>query len=160
MSRKKRFISHLSESEIQALEQGHKTGKSHTYRCRCKAILLSHQQWECYELASFFNTGPATIYSWLNRWETGGIAALGDKSRRGRPSILNVDRSDHVKLVNEVIDDSPRNLNKAMSEIEAELGVKMSKKTLKRFLKKLTEDGNDSGNLPQEDRMKPSSKRS
>ncbi|NIU02069.1 MAG: helix-turn-helix domain-containing protein [Nitrosopumilaceae archaeon] len=143
MSREQRYLSELSESDLQALKEGHKTGKSHTYRCRCKAILLSYQKWSCDELASFFEVSKVTIYSWLERWERGGISALSDKPGRGRNSILKLNEEQHVKVVNKVIDRSPSNMNKAVSEIEKELGLKMSKKTLKRFLKNLSENGND-----------------
>ena len=68
---------------------------------------------------------------------------FSDKPGRGRKSILKLNEERHVKIVNQVIDRSPRNMNKAISEIEKELGLKMSKKTLKRFLKSLSEDGND-----------------
>lgn len=160
MSRKQRFIQHLSESEIQALKQGHKSGRSHTYRCRCKAILLSHEKWTCRQLADLFEVNYMSITSWLNRWEAGGMDGLADKPGRGRKSILQADKSEHVKQVNQIVDKSPGNLKKALSEIEAELGVKMSKKTLQRFLKKLTEDGSASGNAPQANRIKLSSKES
>ena len=135
MSRKQRFIENLSESEIQALKEGYKSGRSHTYRCRCKAILLSHEKWSCSQLADFFDVSYVSIISWLNRWEAGGMATLADKAGRGRKSILKAWKQDHVKEVNKIVDESPSNLNKALSEIEKQLGVKMSKKTLQRFLK-------------------------
>ena len=144
MSRRKRFIEKLTEEEISSLEQGYKKGKSHTYRCRCRCILLSHQGWECGQLASHFDTNLITIYSWLNRWENGGIEAMSDKSGRGRKPILDSSQNKHVEIVIDAVDKSPANLNKVLTKVKEELGASMSKRTLKRFLKNLNEDGSDS----------------
>ena len=141
MSRKKRFIENLTEEEISSLEQGYRNGNSHTYRCRCRCILLSHQGWECCELASHFDTNLVTIYSWLNRWEKGGITAMSDKPGRGRKPILDASQDKHVEIVIGAVDESPSNLNKVLTKVQEGLGAEMSKKTLKRFLKNLSEDG-------------------
>ena len=141
MSRKKRFIENLTETEISSLHQGYKKGKSHTYRCRCRAIILSFEGWQCSELATHFDTNLVTIYSWLNRWEKGGIDAMPDKKGRGRKPILDSSKSKHVEVVIDAVDESPSNINKVLSKIIKELGISMSKKTLKRFLKNLSEDG-------------------
>lgn len=148
MSRKKRFIEKLTEKEISLLEQGYKKGKSHTYRCRCRAILLSFEGWTCSELSTHFDASLVTIYSWLDRWEAGGIDAMSDKKGRGRKPILDTSKDKHVKVVINAIDDSPSNINKALSNIKKELGTSMSKKTLKRFLKNLSEDGSDLEKAP------------
>lgn len=141
MSRKKRFIENLTEKEISLLEQGYKRGKSHTYRCRCRSILLSFEGWTCSELAAHFDASLVTVYSWLDRWEQGGIEAMSDKKGRGRKPILDTSKDKHVKVVVDAVDDSPGNINKALSRVKKDLGVSMSKKTLKRFLKNLSEDG-------------------
>jgi len=143
MSRKKRYIEKLTETEIQFLENGFKTGKSHSYRIRCKGLLLSHDKWECSAIAEFFEVHLITVYNWLDRWEEGGIEQLADKAGRGRKPILDLSKEQHVQIVTDAIEDSPSNIKKALSEIEQELDVSMSKKTLKRFLKNLSADGND-----------------
>ena len=144
MSRKKRFIEKLSEKEIIALKEGYKNGKTYTYRNRCKGILLSFEGWECSEIADFFEVSLVTVYSWLNRWDKGGMKSLSDKKGRGRKPILNLSKEEHVEIVTDAIEKSPSNVNKVLAEIEDELGLSMSKKTLKRFLKNLNDDGSDS----------------
>lgn len=144
MSRKKRFIENLTETEIASLQEGYKKGKSHNYRCRCRAILLSHEGWECAELAAHFEAGLVTAYSWLNRWEKGGIGAMPDKKGRGRKPLLDTSEAKHVEVVIDAVERSPSNINKALSKVKKELGTSMSKKTLKRFLKSLDEDGSGS----------------
>jgi len=98
MSRKKRFIEKLSETEIIALTEGYKKGKTHTYRNRCKGILLSYEGWECSEISEFFDVSLVTVYSWLNRWEKGGIESMSDKEGRGRKPLLNLSKEDHVEI--------------------------------------------------------------
>ena len=144
MSRKKRFIEKLSEIEIVALKEGYKKGKTYTYRNRCKAILLSFEGWECSKIAGFFDVSLVTVYSWFNRWDNGGMKSLSDKGGRGRKPILTLSKEEHVEFVTGAIEKSPSNVNKVLAEIEHELGLSMSKKTLKRFLKNLSEDGSDS----------------
>ena len=148
MSRKKRYIEKLTDKEIKDLHAGFKNGKSHTCRSRCKSILLSHEGWQCSAIADFFGVALVTVYKWLDRWESGGMANLLDKAGRGRKPILDLSKSAHVELVNKVIDESPGNIRKALSRIEEELDVSMSRKTLKRFLKNLSGDGKDSENFP------------
>jgi transposase len=143
MSRKKRYIEKLNKPEIEFLENGFKTGKSHTYRIRCKAILLSYEKWECSAIADFFDVHLITVYNWLDRWQNGGIENMKDKAGRGRKPILDLSKENHVQMVTQAIEDSPSNIKKALSKIELELDVSMSKKTLTRFLKNLSADGND-----------------
>ena len=148
MSRKRRFIENLTETEIASLQEGYKKGKSHSYRCGCRAILLSHEGWECSELAAHFEASLVTVYSWLDRWEKGGIDAMSDKKGRGRKPLLDPSKSRHVEIVIDAVDESPSNINKALSKVKKELGTAMSKKTLKRFLKSLNEGGSGSGKAP------------
>ncbi|MEL7123490.1 MAG: helix-turn-helix domain-containing protein [Bacteroidota bacterium] len=143
MSCKKRYIEKLNETEIEFLENGFKTGKSHTYRIRCKAILLSYEKWECNAIADFFDVHLVTVYNWLDRWQSGGVENMKDKPGRGRKPILDLSKENHVEMVNKAIENSPSNIKKALSKIEQELDVSMSKKTLTRFLKNLSADGND-----------------
>ena len=50
------------------------------------------------------------------------MTALADKPGRGRKAIFKTEKTDHVKLVNKIVDDSPSNLYKTLSEIETQLG--------------------------------------
>ena len=142
MSRKKRYIENLTSTEIQALEKGFKEGKSHTFRNRCKAILLSHQGYTTKQLCEIFGVKLLTIYRWLDRWESSNIDGLMDKEGRGRKPILDLSRADHVTVVEQAIEKSPKNLNKVLAQLKKELDVDLSKLSLKRFLKNLNEDGN------------------
>ena len=110
--------------------------------------MLSHQGYDTNQLCEIFGVGLLSIYRWMDKWESGGIEALADKKGRGRKPILKLDKKDHVSKVEQAIEKSPKNLNKVLAEIKEELDVDLSKLTLKRFLKNLNEDGNDSAEVP------------
>ena len=143
MSRKKRYIENLTETDIETLQKGFKEGKSHRFRNRCKAILLSYQGYDTNQLCEIFEVGLLSIYRWMDKWENEGIAGLVDKKGRGRKPILTTEKKEHVQTVEQAIEKSPKNLNKVLVEIKEELGVDLSKLTLKRFLKNLNDDGSD-----------------
>ncbi|MEM9675813.1 MAG: transposase [Cyclobacteriaceae bacterium] len=140
MSRKKRFI-RLNEVQKSSLEKGYKTGKSHLFRRKCHCILLSHEGKTVGELAALFGVSPLSIYTWLNRWEAGGIEGLKLKPGRGRPAKLRTDDQKQVKMVKTLVENEPKNLNRVVGQVQSQLGVAVSKKTLQRFLKNLNTTG-------------------
>jgi transposase len=79
----------------------------------------------------------------LNLWERQGIEGLKLKPGRGRKPKLKTDEKTHVETVKTLIENEPKNLNRVTNQIEDKLGIEVSKKTLKRFLKNLNTDGND-----------------
>lgn len=140
MSRKKRYIE-LSAAEVRELEKVYKGHSSHAFRKRCHCILLSHQGYTVGELAKFFQVSPISIYAWLNRWQSGGLQALQEQPGKGRKPKLSIDNATHVKQVRQLVQKTPQNLQQVKSELEERLGIEMSKRTLKRFLKNLVSDG-------------------
>lgn len=140
MSRKKRHI-YLTGDQVSALEKVYKGHSSHAFRKRCHCILLSHQGYTVGELAKFFQVSPISIYAWLNRWQRGGLQALQEQPGKGRKPKLSLNNKTQVKVVRQVVQKTPQNLNQVKSELEERLGIEMSKRTLKRFLKNLVSDG-------------------
>jgi len=47
-----------------------------------------------------------------------------------------------VETVKTLIKNEPKNLTRVTAQLEKKLGIEVSKRTLKRFLKNLTTDGN------------------
>ena len=80
-------------------------------------------------------TKPSTINNWVSRYEKDGIDGLKNKSGQGRKQILN--KEAHEAKVKEIVKSERQRLDYAKSLIEKDLDVKMSKKTLTRFLKTL-----------------------
>lgn len=144
MSRKYRYITHLGASEKQSLRKGYRNGTHHLFRRKCHCILLSNEGKTVGELSTFFGVSTISIYSWLNQWEAEGITGLHLKPGRGRPKKLNADEADVVKTIKTLIENNPRNLGQVVEQVKEKLGVDLSKKTLKRFLKNLTTGGNAS----------------
>ena len=144
MSRNKKYIKELTDKEKSLLEKGYKTGESHLTRRKCQAILLSHSGKSVDELAVLFGVTEQSIYLWLKSWESAGIQGLKLKPGRGRKPKLTED-PDQMKRIKTLVENDPQNLKSVVNQIKKEFGIDLSKKTLKRFLKKnLTINGNDS----------------
>lgn len=144
MSRKKKYITELTNEEKSSLEKGYKTGESHLTRRKCQAILLSHSGKSVDELAVLFGVTQQSVYLWYKAWESEGIKGLELKPGRGRKPKLKEDPN-QVKRIKTLVENDPQNLKNVVNQIKKEFGIDLSKKTLKRFLKKnLTIDGNAS----------------
>ena len=146
MSRKKRYIEKLTKEEKISLEKGYRIGKSHVFRRKCQCILLSNTGSSVEELAILYQVRTRTIYDWFNRWEQEGLEGLKLKPGRGRPTKLSAENAKQVKVVKQLIENEPKNLNRVVAQVETELAIELSKKTLIRFLKNLNTHGNDLGN--------------
>ena len=147
MSRKKRYIKKLAQGEKSSLEKGYKHGKSPVTRRKCQAMLLSNKGQTVQELATLYEVKTRTAYEWFNDWEKAGIKGLMMKPGRGRKPKLKSENIEHVEKIKKLVENKPQRLRDVVQEIETDLGIKISKKTLKRFLKKnLIIDGNGSEN--------------
>ena len=146
MSRKKRYIEKITKEEKTSLEKGYRTGKSHVFRRKCQCILLSNTGSSVEELATLYGVRTRTVYEWFNRWEKEGLEGLQLKPGRGRPAKLSPENAKQVKVVKQLIENEPKNLNQVVAQVETELAIELSKKTLIRFLKNLNMHGNDLGN--------------
>lgn len=147
MSRRKRYIAPLTAEQKQALEQGYKYGKSHDFRVRCHCILLSAGGKPIAELIELFDIGSrVTIYSWFNRWEAEGIEGLKIRTGRGRKRKLDFANQSHVKQAEQSLKQENRKINQVQGDLESKLGVAISKRTLRRFFKRLGTDTNASEN--------------
>jgi transposase len=140
---KKKFIG-LSEAEKMTLEEGHRNGKTKSFRERCHCLLLSSEGYEVKELARIFRVSEISIYGWFKRWERGGIVSLRDKEGRGRKPILQAEDLGQIKRQ---VQENAQRLKIAREKLKTELGREFSTKTLKRFLKSLIADIKDGANV-------------
>jgi transposase len=136
-----RYIKELTEEEVTQLQLGHKNGSSSRFRDRCQAILLSHQGYSINKLSDLFGVRRDTISNWLSRWESEKFKGLEDKAKSGRPKCLSLDNEQHVQKVKSLLKKEQQKLAIVLAQIEGDLGISMSKKTLQRFLKSLVLDG-------------------
>ncbi len=139
-----RFVK-LSEAELVTLQEGHKNGSQFQFRNRCQCLILSNQGKTVPELVKFFDINPITIYGWFDRWEKSGICGLMNKPGRGRKPILSLQNSDHVKGVKKAIEKNPQSVKAVVAELETKLDQKLSRQTVRRFLKNLVIDSIASG---------------
>ena len=114
------FADPLSPEEIQTLEAMHKNHPCHPPRIRAHAVLLSHTGFKISKIASIYGVCRQTAATWINAWEDGGICALLDKPRSGRPRILGGEaESEALQSINQ----SPRPLKKVLAELFESLAL-------------------------------------
>lgn len=141
MGRKFKHIENLTEEQKSSLKKGYTHGKSPLYRRKCHSVLLSHSGKTTSEIATFYGVTIHSVREWHKQWEQHGLEGLKLKPGRGRKSKLSLEDNQHVQMVKTLIKNKPKNLTRVTAQIEDQLGIEVSKKTLKRFLKNLNTDG-------------------
>ena len=128
-------VNPLPPEEIKTLKEMQKNHPCHAHRTRAHAILLSDTGFKLKDIASIYNICRQTAATWLHAWKEGGICALLDKPRSGRPPILNNEA--RVSAIAHV-SQSPRSLKRVLAELAAslDLTVSLSLSTLKRVCKR------------------------
>ena len=141
MGRKSKRID-LTEAEKAALEKGYKSTGSKVFSQRCHIILLKNQGWTSQQIADIFGLTFQPVNSWCKKYTQSGIEGLKTKEGQGRKPILNKEQ-DEIK-VKAAIKEERQRIKLAKESLEKELGKSFSLLTLKRFLKNLSVDGNES----------------
>ena len=136
-----RYIKNLSKEDQEALKEGHLKGDTPRFRNRCQAILLSYSGYKLGDLSKIYSVKRDTISSWFNQWESHGLTGLKDQARSGRPSKLSTSNESHVQEVKSLLKTDFQNLNKVRGQLEENMDIEVSKRTLQRFLKALVSDG-------------------
>ncbi|HEX8428449.1 helix-turn-helix domain-containing protein [Hymenobacter sp.] len=75
----------LTPSQVQALEHSAAHAPHPRQRKRAQAVLSHHRGLRLQHLAVAYATRRDTVRAWLTRFETGGVAALAEGARSGRP---------------------------------------------------------------------------
>jgi transposase len=128
----------LSEAQRAELENGLKTGQRHAFRMRCQSILLKADGRTSTEVGSIVGLCQVSINSWLKRYNTEGISGLWTKEGRGRKP--KIDKTTDESAVVASVKANRQRLQTAKAEWESQSGKHVSKDTLRRFLKALTDD--------------------
>ena len=131
----------LSVEQRAELELGYKQG-SPPFSKRCHMVLLKSEGLISKDVSKFLMINQVTINKWLMRYIEKGLAGLKTQPGQGRKPILD-EKTDKAKVKAAVKKERQR-LKHAKEELEKELGKEFSLKTLKRFLKNLSADGNAS----------------
>lgn len=133
----------LSVAQQQELEQGYRSGESHTFRQRCQLVLLKSEGRTSEQVGQLLKMHPVTVNNWLSRYQAEGIAGLATKPGRGRKPVFEPARD--LEQVRKAVVEERQRLSQAKLMLEQQMGKAFSLKTLKRFLKKLSAATNASG---------------
>jgi transposase len=76
---------HLTKAELKAVEIAIKHDKRPEVVQRSMAIRLLHLGHKPEEVATIQAASKATIYCWFARWQSGGVEALANQPKSGRP---------------------------------------------------------------------------
>lgn len=130
----------ITEAERIELEKGYKYEKG-TFSQRCQIILLKTKNYSSVSIADVLSINYQSVNNWVKRYRKEGIDGLRTKPGRGRPSTF---KPSDEKLVKQIVRQERQRLKRAKELLETELDKEFSVQTLKRFLKNLTADGNES----------------
>lgn len=145
----------LREEERGVLEQEYRSGRTHSYRQRCRGVLLKGEGQSSATVAEQLGCNEVTVNSWLRRYQAEGLEGLKTRSGRGRKPILN--EADLVK-VKEVVAEHRQKLSVAREELEQVLGKSFSQDTLTRFVKKTLAAISASEDVPSKSRVRKSTR--
>ncbi len=78
----------LTTPQVQQLERTAATGPHPRERRRAQAVLSHSRGLTLSQLAAAYAVDRDTVREWLTRFEQGGVAALAEGARSGRPPKL------------------------------------------------------------------------
>ena len=128
----------LSELAKLALEHGHQSGKTHTFRTRCQVILLKSTGRASDDVALITRMTYVSVNSWVKRYKDFGIDGLQTLPGRGRKPLL--DKELDKESVLKAVKAHRQRLQTAKAQWEEQSGKTVGISTLKSFLKVLTDD--------------------
>ena len=127
----------LTEAERLALEKGFRLGEKHSFRMRCRAVLLKADGLSSAAAGVQTEMSHVSVNAWVKRFKSEGIDGLNTRSGRGRKPIM--DCSDE-EAVRQAIEQDRQSVIKARAAIEQASGKEASDSTFKRFLSALAQD--------------------
>ena len=124
----------LSQNERKELEEA-MNSKQVTGRGlkRLQSVLFNARGHSMSAISDLLDVHYNSVGNWLRRFEHGGVAALEEKPREGRPRKLTEAQEAQIRAW---VEQEPRQLKRVVAKVEARLGIKLSLDTLKRTLKR------------------------
>lgn len=136
----------LNSEQKAELEKHYKQGASHSFRQRCRMVLLKSEGYLTKEICKIVGIKSENqINTWIKRYKTHytdlGIDVLYNAEGQGRKQTFNAQtESERIKAV---VQQERQKLSNAKSILEKELNKTFTLKTLQNFLKVLAADTND-----------------
>ena len=87
----------LSEVDRLKLEKGYHNGPTHSFRIRCKSILLKSEGKSAPQIAEMLEVTVPTVYTWVNRYEENGIKCLETCPGQGQKPIMDCSDEEAVR---------------------------------------------------------------
>lgn len=78
----------LSDEQRRELEHEYRTGGTHSYRKRCRGVLLKGEMRSSAVVAWQLNCHEVTVNGWLRRYQAEGVKGLKTRSGWKRKPIL------------------------------------------------------------------------
>ena len=138
----------LTETEQLTLREGIRNHPKHEFRRCCRALLWSHKGWAAKAVASELKVCPQTVGQWLTNWQKTGLVGLMRQAGQGRKPILSVTNTTHQQALDQAVEAHYQDSERIKVDLQASLGLSMSRDTVKRFLKKTIIRGIASGGRP------------
>jgi transposase-like protein len=138
----------LTNEQRLELEHSYKIGDSHSFRQRCRMILLKSSGKLTKDICQIVGIKSQNqVNIWIRRYQsdydTVGISILYNADGQGRKPIF--DSKTESEKIKAVVKQERQKLSNAKEILEKELNKSFNIKTLKNFLKVLTVDINDLG---------------
>jgi len=136
-----RFVRRLSRREAEEIEQLCRRGADARTRRRAQAVRLSAKTYPVPEIADILVCNQSSVHNWLDRFESGGVAALADRPRSGRPPVATVD---YRRRLVEAVDQDPTELGypftvwtviRLRAHLARELGVLLGASRVRQIMK-------------------------
>jgi transposase len=120
---------------LSLLRRIYRSSKHHQVRQRAQFLILYSQGQTLAQLMPVFSVTLQTLYNWINTWESRGILGLYNQPGRGRKRLLTPEQEEQIYRW---VQESPIQLNRVLAQIKETWDITISKKTLKRILKRLS----------------------
>jgi transposase-like protein len=138
----------LTNEQRLELEHGYRTGDSHSFRQRCRMVLLKSSGKLTKDICQIVGIHSQNqVNTWIKRYQshydTVGISVLHNAEGQGRKPIF--DSKTESEKIKAVVKQERQKLSNAKEILEKELNKSFNIKTLKNFLKVLTADTHDLG---------------
>jgi transposase len=136
-----RFVRPLSSQEAHGIEALFRRGANARTRRRAQAVRLSAKGYTVPEVADILGCTQGSVHNWLDRFESGGVGALADRPRSGRPPLATPDY--RHRLVEAVKADPHAlgypftvwTLTRLRAHMARELGVLLSESRVRQVMK-------------------------
>ena len=132
---------HLTDFQKQELNTGFRNGSNHSFRERCRMVLLKSEGLTTKEICNFVTVkSQGQINRWIKIYLTdypkSGLAVLRNAEGQGRKPLFNSDTQ--TERIKELVKQERQKLSAAKAILEKEIGKPFHIRTLQLFLKSLS----------------------